>query len=458
MCNHPKSPQDDDGRGEPHPYGFFAPLRLCAFAFIFFAFIFAANLLVRTFCNPDLIDCSPTFPLSVFYLRLPEFSHVMTALIVAGCFIFATRHLTRINYRLPVVIFWGIILVLGSNLIQGWERGFAVPVAGEPLTWTVAGTGHEYYHDARSITAPLTFIAEFNVNQRDLGVHSETHPPGAVLTLWLLRQITPDPAMIGILMAVISVSLSAIFLHSILRAEIPDAAGYGTWLYLLIPAAQIYSAASLDAIIAPLLLGVVYSFAYLPGWKGWLLTFGCLWLASWLTFGFVFALPALLGVEWLRWRTFHRTMVYSLALGLVYVLLRLLFGFDYLRAFQTAAAIENPDGFRLLSNAPSYLITRLENILEICVFLTPFLLLKAGQGVRQLHRLNQLTGLAVATLLAMFIAGAFKTGETARACLFIFPYLLFPAILNANATERGWLAGLVCGQAILMQLFGVYFW
>jgi len=71
--------------------------------------------------------------------------------------------------------------------------------------------------------------------------------------------------------------------------------------------------------------------------------------------------------------------------------------------------------------------------------------------------------LAVGTLLAMFATGAFRTGETARACLFIYPYLLLPVAAQLDhqqpdASDRRLLVWLVFGQTLLMQTFGGYFW
>jgi hypothetical protein len=62
-----------------------------------------------------------------------------------------------------------------------------------------------------------------------------------------------------------------------------------------------------------------------------------------------------------------------------------------------------------------------------------------------------------AFLFLLFVSGAFKTGETARSCLFIYPYL-FMGLINLkkeNIQELIYLAGM---QTAIMQLFGGYFW
>jgi hypothetical protein len=71
--------------------------------------------------------------------------------------------------------------------------------------------------------------------------------------------------------------------------------------------------------------------------------------------------------------------------------------------------------------------------------------------------------LAIATLIFIFLAGIFRTGETARSALFIYPFLVFPVgyyIRNQKLTGANLilLLGLVFAQTIIMQIIGDYFW
>ena len=69
--------------------------------------------------------------------------------------------------------------------------------------------------------------------------------------------------------------------------------------------------------------------------------------------------------------------------------------------------------------------------------------------------LIMLSGITV--LMLMFITGAYKTGETARACLFIYPYL-FLTIRNIHTKYITSLIALSGIQTFLMQISGSYFW
>ena len=60
-------------------------------------------------------------------------------------------------------------------------------------------------------------------------------------------------------------------------------------------------------------------------------------------------------------------------------------------------------------------------------------------------------------LLLVFLSGAYRTGETGRICMFIYPYLF----LSLQHLDRSALRGLILGagvQSVLMQVFFDWFW
>lgn len=356
----------------------------------------------------------------------------------------------------------GALLILGTNLVHGWDGGFVQPISGGGLN------GIQYYHDAVRVTDPGAFFRGFAQIQPNLGVHSRTHPPGAVLVIYLLLQVLQDPGAVGLALALVSTVVSGASFYGLLRRErLPEELrGYAVSLYLLTPAVQVYYAASIDALLAALLLGALY--CVLNRRRGLavaavLLLYG----ASLLSFGALFALPVLAGLVAMRRVTLPRGAAVLLALvglhGIVYAAT----GFDYLRSFRIASVLENPQGFRLLSEPVGYAITRVQGVLEILVYFGPFLALLAARGVRALRtglpELWPLAPLGAGTLLAMFATGAFRTGETGRACLFVYPYVLLPVVAwlaarPPQAGERRILAAVVFGQAVLMQVAGSHFW
>jgi hypothetical protein len=240
-----------------------------------------------------------------------------------------------------------------------------------------------------------------------------------------------------------------------------------------LPAFNVYGAASLD--------GLVLAASTLSLW-GWLAARGGarvrgaaafaagLVAANLLSFGAVFAIAvaALLALReaWVE-RSARGAWVWLsglAALAAVCAGLHAGFGYDHVEAFLTASRLENPRGFRGFATPLDYALTRIECVAEIALFFSlpalavwvrerglrrpPFDLRREGDRV-------EAAGFLV--MAAMFAAGAFWTGETARACLFFQPWLLLglrdapPRTLAAVAAAGG-------AQTALMQLFANFFW
>ena len=354
----------------------------------------------------------------------------------------------------------GLVLVLGSNLIHGPGYGWARPHEGE----------EQYATDAAQVTSAAAFLQQFNTIQPELGIHACTHPPGAVLLFYGLDRLLGNSAAISVVLTIGAVVLTTFFMVGLLGSAFERPTRHlMVLLLLLVPAVEVYYCSSLDALVATGLLGTVY---FLRHHRGWLSVFGataCLLVSSFLTFGAMFLGPVLFGYElWIR-RTVRRSATIVALVAAVYLGVYLASGFDYLAAFRTASALENPEGFLLLSEPVAYVMTRLENVAELAVFFGPFLLVLGVRGWRAMrandeHRdLLKLTALGVGTLLAMFLTGAFRTGETARACLFIYPYLLLPVAVYLQAQIRRGvslrpLLWLVFGQAVFMQTVAGWHW
>ena len=384
-------------------------------------------------------------------------------------FAVATWRLTRSRYRLWEVIAFGIALVVATNMIHGWRAGIAAPIAYDARSSVfvpVSSNGEQLYHDALGISNPVQLLRDYTDVQSTLHQHSRTHPPGAVLMFYMLVKLLRNPAVIAIAIAAVALSLSVSFLGALLTRELNLSAGpYVAFLYALVPAVQIYYLANLDAIVAALLLGGVYLFLR-PGTLS--LIGSTLFMASglFLTFGAIFALPVVSGFELLRRRTLRRAIALGLSLLGIYGMLDLVFGFNYWTSFRIASRYENPKGFRGFAEPINFAFTRLEDVAEIVLFFGPFL---GALLVRQLRRrrtspdLDVLFGVAVGTLILMFLTGAYRTGETARSCMYALPYLFLPVaayLSDRPPSERDQvlLASLVFGQAVAMQLAANYYW
>jgi len=239
-----------------------------------------------------------------------------------------------------------------------------------------------------------------------------------------------------------------------------------TFLFILIPSIQIFYVATIDALISTFLLGSLYFYLRHRSFINIIGSLFFLFLASFLTFTFVFILPIMIGYELLIRKDFLRSGYIILGMALIYVLISIFFNYNYVNSFMIASALENRYGFLLTSNPLSYFSSRIEGISEIILYFGPFLSLLMVLGLRTQKRIesNLLTiaWLAIFSLLAMLSTGAFRTGETARAALFIYPFLILPVASyiqksNISLKERNILMYLVFAQTILMQTFGFYY-
>jgi hypothetical protein len=152
----------------------------------------------------------------------------------------------------------------------------------------------------------------------------------------------------------------------------------------------------------------------------------------------------------------------ALAYGALYVAT----GFNWISSLLVATRLENRNGFGLLSHPGTYVFTRIECGAELALFAGPTLLtvwlrgLAIDRGVDVERReLNVLSLVGLGTLCSMFVAGAFKTGETARACLFFYPFIALPAAAIALVPDvQRRLVMMLLTQAFVMQIVGDYYW
>lgn len=433
---------------------------------LFGLILILANRVHVAVCEP-LIDtpCVPSWPISQFMFRLPPklgYPSLVDLTVAAVCllgFVLALRLLGKYRHPAWLAAGLGLLLILGATLTHGIDRGLARPIAGTDLTKA------EYLDDAAAIDDPLAFIRTFETIQPSLMGHSGTHPPGAVLFFYILGALLPDPVLMALAITGLSVGLAALVFHAMLASRFDDLTlGRTLFLFLLLPAIQIYFAASLDALIAPLVLGCCLSLLSGSRWRLAAST-ACLLLVSTLTFTFVFVLPVLAAMQIKRSGGLRPLLVQIGALIAFWFLVDRFLGYNYLHSFAIAAAHENPTGFLLLASPGDYVMTRFEDVAEILLFLGPFAALMIARGIRRTGLSDDLTRLSVVAMACMalvFLSGAYRTGETARGAMYVYPFLMLPVaseISQPHPSGRyNTLATLVFAQSLLMQLVGNYFW
>ncbi|MHA1250168.1 MAG: hypothetical protein ACTSRP_09290 [Candidatus Helarchaeota archaeon] len=363
------------------------------------------------------------------------------------------------------ITFISLILIISTNLIHGVFIGLENPINGD-LSIT-----KQFYDDAINIINPLKFISEFEKLQPYLGTHTKTHPPGAVLLFYLLYKAFYYPALISLIICSFSTIFSGIFFYKFLKLKIDkNKLQYIIFFYFLIPAVQIYYLANLYAIVTTLFLGILY-FYFHPNIKISIIgTIIFVLIVASITFMFIFIIILLFSYELFKnrnFKSFKKILLIMFILFILNFLILLTFNFNYINSFLIASKLENPYGFLLFSNPIEYLFTRAEDVLEIIIFFGPFLFIFLIYGIKDIKKNYYdsylLTILGIIIILILFLIGVYRTGETARGCLFIYPILFIPIAFylskcSLTRFEKQYLTILIFGQTLIMQLFGFYFW
>jgi hypothetical protein len=199
------------------------------------------------------------------------------------------------------------------------------------------------------------------------------------------------------------------------------------------------------------------------------------WLAAitmyglmWMTFASLILVPMLVIVEWLSTRKVSRWTLWLILLGVLWWGTHMLFGYNYVESFQTARALESHlslfEGDQL-----AYAVTRLEAVMELVVFMGPVILYFFATACFRLVKLRQFhlpiwhAMILIGILMGVFASGSFATGETARAALFVWPFVVL--VIADEARHRKFIIsdytfvwGLVMLHTVLMQTFGWYGW
>ena len=415
---------------------------------------------------------------------LPSFLELIIGIGILVAFGLAIGHLYRKRDARPsiyVIVIVGILLIIATNLIHGWQTGIEQTI----------GASSEIFTDAVNVNSFVDFIRNFEALQPTLSLHAQTQPPGAVLAIYFLYLIFGNPSMIAIGLSIIAGIGSAFFLRGIVKRLFDENfARYAVLLYLILPAVQVYYLANIYALVATLVLGVLYFYLHPDRKISAVGTVVSLFLLTFITFLSAFMILFLFIYEILnansevresgatqRLRATIQHLKYplflSLFVGAVYGVLLVTLGFNYINAFFYASSLENPNGFMLLANPFQYISSRAQNVLDIVVFFGPVLSVLAYRGLGLLREeaaenldSSKKYNLVLAALIALgllFLTGAPKKGETARICMFFLPFLLIPVITyiqktRMNNRDKVMLLLLVFGQAVLLQIIGLWLW
>ncbi|MCK4409842.1 MAG: hypothetical protein KAW67_07135 [Candidatus Eisenbacteria sp.] len=395
--------------------------------------------LLTGYSGRDLVE---VFPLSRFNGPRIVWSGVPYAVLFLALLWFSLR--PRLTQTRAWLLGLGFI-VLGNLAQGGLRRAFLLPLQ-------LFQPGRLYMEAACRIDSWTEWLGSFTGLQSTLFRAPGTHPPFAVL----LYRLLGTPGVVAIVFTLIA-SLSIPLVGRVLLTVGMDRkrAALGALLFALVPAVNIYCGVSLDGVILTTcslcLLGLarlVYEDRW--SWGAFAMTGVGLLLTNALTFGGLFLAGVMLALAFRKREVLRALLLVAVVSVVVVAVLRLAFGYDHIRAFLNASTLENPHGFELIGNTVHYAFTRLENVGNV------LLLMPLTALALFLHRRpERIGGAAIAVLGAVFLTGAYRTGETARATLFIYPFLFLSFRDLNEATLRYLIAGAGI-QTIIMQLIAGY--
>ncbi len=433
------------------------------FLTVFLAFVLGIAILhfsVREIRYRMPIDIDNYWPVSLVLPKLPVWIDAVTlvALGLLGWVYYRLIRTGRHSFGWVLVI--GFLLMVGGNLLQGWQAGFIDPV----LDW------NNYWHDGLRISNLGEFIYYYNQLQPSFTLHGSSHPPGSIVVSYLVQQTVKEPYWWSLLMG-IGGSATAALLYMHLRKRVGwRVARYAAGLFLILPAVNIYFIAGIDALVVTIFFATYWW--WVNAVRGKLVgTALLLWLASSFNFAVIFLLPLLVFDDFRKNKTVITSVVVIAMTGLLWWGLRPLIGFDYFASFKFATSVEGVGGGYLFQNRLSYAVTRIEDVLEILLFLTPWLAVLLFSELKHVKpwlikrwRWEQMAGFgALGSLMGFFIFGGYATGETARNCGYIYPFIMISvayALVRWRLSEKS-LARLftgVCIQTISMQMLGYFYW
>ena len=254
--------------------GLFSVRAVLVFGWVTLTSVVFFNLVIKLF-DRQLLDTQNVpipryWPISKFALRVTRLPLPDAAVFAAlALVVFAVAVVVVVFLRtdhptlLPVVLAGGTLLVL-TTLTHGVGPGVLRPLSApgnyDRAAIDILDPGG-YYLAAVDVANPIRFLETFEAQQLSLPLHAQTHPPGAVLTFYVLNTILPSALWVSLVVGLGSLALTALLLSRLLRTYFSDSvANYTTFLFVLLPATQIYYLTSLDAMVAVAILAAVYCF------------------------------------------------------------------------------------------------------------------------------------------------------------------------------------------------------
>ena len=410
---------------------------------------------------------------------------LLPALIILTGFLLICRKIllrqATSRFRFFVISILSFLAIgISVSLIDGYQEvnGQYIPAFLEPYT----RTSLEYYGDVPKVDAVgvQSFLRDYAKPElfQTLSLHSQTHPPGGILFLWMASKCFGYNLLTAALASICFTSITVIPIYWLAKDLYGDMVGrYATVLFLTMPNFVMFTTTSMDGPFSVFPIVSVYLFykaasnrstlyAVLTGISlgfGMFMTFSTVFVG--LFFGVVMLLTAIMDRN--RFKDVYTALLVAGATFVgFYLLMFAVSGFNLLDVLM--AAIEKDEnlmgtGYESISR---YFHVSIANLFAFLIGIgIPITIVWSNQIARMFRR-RDIYAIGYFISLLMIAFSTLYTLEVERIWIFMAPFVVIPVAKylrdvcnHQRSTSRFyWVAGLMCLQLILFEATMYTYW
>ena len=430
---------------------------------IFFQFLLVAGCLWLFHCVAAFMIERGNIPIHIspdtipIYKRLSvNFNHWIVLPIGVFCiYLFLVRSVLQSTSSIPVPIL--IALFMGLKML--------IDVSVTMINGAFLPQGiNEYINDVQNFDSVGDILRNYAFKAKMLTRHAGTHPPGAVMTLWIATRFFTYSNMVKAFLIIFSAPFTLIPMYLLAR-QLHDnkIATYTLVVYLVTPNIVMYTATCMDAFFSLFLITSTYLFFYSVERKSAVLavfTGLSLSLSMFMTFATTFLGVYFISLTtvtfWANRKDFTNHVAVLIISGgtfcLTYLSMYLAAEYNILKNLQMAMEVDSSGIGTGYESALRYFLvsgTNLFGFFSMLGITTTTLWIRELWNTSQnlLAKKNSIFLVAyVLTLVPMIFSTLYLT-ETERIWLFMAPFILIPAAKNLreyiDEKQSNWLLYIV---------------
>ncbi|HIA70357.1 TPA: hypothetical protein EYN98_30790 [Candidatus Poribacteria bacterium] len=445
---------------------------------IFFQFLLVAGGLWFFHCIAAFIIERYNIPIHISSETIPIYKRlninfnnwILLPIGAFGIYLFLVRSILQSEHPIPLPVL--LALFIGLKVL--------IDVSVTMINGAFLPLGiKEYINDVPNFSSLGDILRNYASKAKMLTRHAGTHPPGAVMTLWLATRLFAFNNMVKAYLIIFSAPFTLIPLYLVAQQLYGrKIATYALALYLVTPNIVMYTATCMDAFFSLFLIFSVYLIFYSIERKSTILavfTGLSLSLSMFMTFATTF-----LGVYFISLTTVtyfgnrkelkSHVTVLTISGGtfcLTYLIMYWVTGYNILTNLQAAMEVDRSGIGTGYESPIRYFLVSGTNLFGffsmIGITTTTLWLRELGSVIQNLLTKKKFSIFLVAyvlTLVPMIFSTLYLT-ETERIWLFMAPFVLIPAAKNlkeyVNKRQSNWVLYVViimlCVQTLVFEVF-----